>query len=258
MPCLFTCGRMITAGDEDAIRQVPAEAWKPSTAQDGTPETDKDVAEITGLMTRAENWPGGLRWIARRVKPSRHLRNLTDKVLRQAAGDGRIGMDELDKRLDAVYAAKTFAELKPVTKDLPSHGTVTETERADLARFGGVAASPGVFAFWGGFSRKGAWVVPPKFSARAIMGGGELDLRDARFTERITVIRAVAVMGGIVITVPDDVEVQVTGAGVMGGFVHPAFERSPGAPVIIIKGLAFWGGVNIKRRDQRDERDQAE
>jgi hypothetical protein len=64
--------------DEDAIRQVPAGAWKPGTAQDGTAEPDKDVAEITGLMTRAGNWPGGLRWIARRVKPSRrHLRNLT-------------------------------------------------------------------------------------------------------------------------------------------------------------------------------------
>ena len=30
-------------------------------------------------MTRAGNWPGGLRWIARRVKPSRRQpRNLTD------------------------------------------------------------------------------------------------------------------------------------------------------------------------------------
>ena len=75
---LFTCGWMITAADEDAIRQVPAGAWKPGTAQDGTAEDDKDVAEITGLMSRAGNWPGGLRWIARRVKPSRrHLRNLT-------------------------------------------------------------------------------------------------------------------------------------------------------------------------------------
>jgi len=75
---LFTCGWMITAADEDAIRQVPADAWKPGTGQDGTAEDDKDVAEITGLMTRAGNWPDGLRWIARRVKPSRrHLRNLT-------------------------------------------------------------------------------------------------------------------------------------------------------------------------------------
>ena len=70
---------MITAADEDAIRRVPAGAWKPGTAQDGTAEEDKDVAEITGLLGRAGNWPGGLRWIARRVKPSRrHLRNLTD------------------------------------------------------------------------------------------------------------------------------------------------------------------------------------
>ena len=76
---LFTCGWMITAADEDAIRQVPEDAWKPGTAQDGSIEDDKDVAEITGLMSRAGNWPGGLRWIVRRVKPSRrHLRKLTD------------------------------------------------------------------------------------------------------------------------------------------------------------------------------------
>jgi hypothetical protein len=76
---LLTCGWMITAADEDAIRKVPAAAWKPGACQDGTIEEGKDVAEITGLMTRAGNWPDGLRWIARRVKPSRrHLRNLTD------------------------------------------------------------------------------------------------------------------------------------------------------------------------------------
>ena len=56
---LFTCGWMITAADEDAIRQAPAGAWKPGTGQDGSIEDDKDVAEITGLMSRAGNWPGG-------------------------------------------------------------------------------------------------------------------------------------------------------------------------------------------------------
>ena len=74
----FTCGWAITEADEAAITAVPAGAWKPGITQDGTPEQDKEVAEITGLMTRAENWPGGLRWIARRVKPSRrHMKNLT-------------------------------------------------------------------------------------------------------------------------------------------------------------------------------------
>ncbi|HEY2577615.1 MAG TPA: IS1380 family transposase, partial [Streptosporangiaceae bacterium] len=75
---LFTCGWMITAADEQAIRLLAAGAWKPGTAQDGSAEKDKDAAEITGLMTRAENWPDGLRWIVRRVKPSRRqMRNLT-------------------------------------------------------------------------------------------------------------------------------------------------------------------------------------
>ena len=75
---LFTCGWMITAADEDAIRKVPADAWKPAIAQDGTIEEDKAVAEITHLMSRAGNWPDGLRWIVRRVKPSRRqMNNLT-------------------------------------------------------------------------------------------------------------------------------------------------------------------------------------
>jgi hypothetical protein len=75
---LFTCGWMITAADEDAIGKVPAGAWKPGIAQDGALEKDKAVAEITHLMSRAGNWPDGLRWIVRRVKPSRRqMRNLT-------------------------------------------------------------------------------------------------------------------------------------------------------------------------------------
>jgi hypothetical protein len=76
---LFTTGWMITAADENAIRKIPAGAWKPGTCQDGTAEQDKDTAEITGLLSRAENWPDGLRWIVRRVKPSRRqMRNLTE------------------------------------------------------------------------------------------------------------------------------------------------------------------------------------
>jgi hypothetical protein len=75
---LFSCGWMITGADEAAIMAVPASAWKPGIGQDGTAEQDKDVAEITHLMSRAGNWPGGLRWIVRRVKPSRRqMANLT-------------------------------------------------------------------------------------------------------------------------------------------------------------------------------------
>ena len=75
---LFTCGWTITASDEAAIMEVPEPAWKPGITQDGDIEDDKEVTGITHLLARAGNWPDGLRWVARRVKPSRrHLKNLT-------------------------------------------------------------------------------------------------------------------------------------------------------------------------------------
>jgi hypothetical protein len=39
--------------------------------------------------------------------------------------------------------------------------------------------------------------VPPEYTAVATLGGIKLDMRDASFAEAETVIKAVAVMGGI-------------------------------------------------------------
>jgi hypothetical protein len=75
---LFTCGWAITGADEQAIRLLPAAAWQAALGQDGAVQEDKHVAEITHLLSRAAGWPAGLRWIARRTKPSRRqMKNLT-------------------------------------------------------------------------------------------------------------------------------------------------------------------------------------
>jgi Transposase DDE domain group 1 len=75
---LFTCGWAITAADEQAIRLLPADAWQAAVDQDGAVQQDKHVAEITHLLSRAACWPAGLRWTARRTKPSRRqMPNLT-------------------------------------------------------------------------------------------------------------------------------------------------------------------------------------
>ncbi|MGH3225600.1 MAG: IS1380 family transposase [Streptosporangiaceae bacterium] len=75
---LFTCGWTILDADEQAIASLPETAWQPGLLQDGGLEDDKDCAEITHLMARAGIWPPGLRFIARRVKPSRrHKKKMT-------------------------------------------------------------------------------------------------------------------------------------------------------------------------------------
>lgn len=175
-------------------------------------------------------------------------------VLREAAGDGRLTMEELDERLDAVYAAKTYAELEPITHDLPGSGAAytpapSPAAGFDPVRFGGEATSHGAVAIMGGFTRKGDWVVPKEFTAFMFMGGGEIDLREARFAEREVAIHIVAIMGGCEIIVPEDATVRVTGIGVMGAFDHTGSGAgSPDGPVITVNGVAFMGGVDVKRK----------
>jgi hypothetical protein len=180
-------------------------------------------------------------------------------VLRRAAGEGRIELVELDERLAAVYAARTYAELEPITRDLPAEGErpvppVPVPRPEAPSRFGGVPTSKGGFALMSAFERKGRWVVPRKFRSFAFMGGGEIDLRQARFAANPVIIHAWAFMGGIEIIVPEDAEVHVTGIGIMGGFDHRAAgEGDEGAPTIVVKGLAIMGGVNVERKPPDEE-----
>jgi hypothetical protein len=74
----FTSGFTITETEEQAIAQLPESAWEHAFEQDGRIDPHAQVAELTGLWRRA-GWPEGLRYLVRRVKPSRrHEKKLTD------------------------------------------------------------------------------------------------------------------------------------------------------------------------------------
>lgn len=176
-------------------------------------------------------------------------------LLRQAAGDGRITFDELDQRLEAAYAARTYGDLTEVTADLPAAGQQaagaldTAPGTFPAGRIGGEPGSGVSIAILGGVDRGGAWVVPPRHSVVALLGGVQLDLREARFSQREVTIDVFTIMGGVDITVGEDVEVDVSGFGIMGGFDHRATGPGlPGAPRVRVVGLALMGGVNVKRR----------
>ncbi|MEV0411097.1 DUF1707 domain-containing protein [Streptomyces sp. NPDC050448] len=184
--------------------------------------------------------------------------------LRDAVAEGRIDMEEFEERLEAAYTSKTYAELEPLTRDLPAPGgapmavaasapgpAVTPADRSWPSRVGGdglpAAASPAV-AVMSSFQRKGNWTVPARLDAVAFWGGGELDLREANFAEREVVINCVAIMGGIQITVPPGVDVDVRGFGFMGAFDQRDTPGpvAPGAPRVVVTGFAFWGGIEVK------------
>jgi len=49
----------------------------------------------------------------------------------------------------------------------------------------------------GGARRRGRWVVPRRYTCFALMGGIELDLREAQFSQRDVTIQAFSLMGGV-------------------------------------------------------------
>jgi hypothetical protein len=56
-------------------------------------------------------------------------------------------------------------------------------------------------------------------------------------------------MGGIQITVPEDIDVDVAGLAFMGGFDHDASGAGvPGAPRLKVIGFALMGGVEVRRK----------
>ena len=172
-------------------------------------------------------------------------REAAAQILTEAAGDGRIGLEELDGRIEAIYAARTYAELAPVTADLPARAP---GQAAGMAPAGQAPASSGGVAIMSRFERRGAWVVRRRFTAFTFWGGGTIDLREARFCGPEVKIRAITVMGGVEIIVPDDADVYSSGVSVMGGFQSLSQNGgAPGVPRIRVKGLALLGGVFVKR-----------
>lgn len=191
-------------------------------------------------------------------------RHQVSEMLRDAAGDGRLTIDELDERIEAVYAAKTYADLVPVTIDLPGASEVLPTAALPAAPSSGGRVQPlgpgsshsasGSVAIFGGATRSGAWTVAEQYTALAVFGGVELDFRDATFTAAETTVYANCLFGGIEITVPDDVVVHVSGVPIFGGFDHGnggPDSYPANAPVMHVKGLAIFGGVEVKRKPRR-------
>jgi hypothetical protein len=189
-----------------------------------------------------------------RMRVSDADRHRVADILREAAGEGRLDIDELDERLESTYAAKTYADLVPITADLPVRGH--ETTPAARPQPAGpplpAARHDSSFAVLGGCSRKGVWQLGATHTAFAFCAGIDLDLREARFTSRETVIYANAIWAGIDIVVNEHTHVVVDGVGIMGAFEQGRDKVAPAltadSPTVRIKGLALMAGVTVVRK----------
>jgi hypothetical protein len=103
-----------------------------------------------------------------------------------------------------------------------------------------------------GVDRKGVWEVGPTHTALSVMGGVDIDLREAIFTGPEVVITANTLMGGIDVIVNEHTRVVVEGVGIMGTFDQARDKVEPrltaGSPIVRVRGVAIMGAVTVVRK----------
>jgi hypothetical protein len=160
-----------------------------------------------------------------------------------------LSLDEYERRVVEAYRAPNREALVALMNDLPALAPADATAVA-VPSPGYAAPAPKRFAaFMSGVARKGAWLVPSRVRAIAVMGGVELDLREATLTAKVTEIHATAVMGGIEITVSPGTRVEADGFAFMGAFEDHLAQTAPAdlsAPLVRLHGFAFMGAVEVK------------
>lgn len=169
------------------------------------------------------------------------------QLLAYAAEQGRLQMQDYEDRLTKAYAATTYEELDELRADLP--GAMLSPRRGGKPN---PAPSTLLLALMSNFERRGRWNVPKKLTTFTFWGTGVVDLRYADFTSTDVEIHAISIMGAQNILLPPEVNVEIHGRGVMGGFDHTVpGQGTPGAPTVKIHGFSLWGGVGIKRKARR-------
>ncbi|MFD3688047.1 DUF1707 domain-containing protein [Nocardiopsis sp. NPDC058631] len=176
-----------------------------------------------------------------RLRASDTDRERVLRVLRDAATDGRIDLEEFEERSSLVHEALTLGELPGVTADLlPAESQPIRLDPQPLV---------GLF---GNAERRGRWVAYPGEYAVAVVGRVTVDMREALLMHNHHRMTVTAVLGRVEIDVPEGVEVRLTGWSFLGRRTTTARRSDMSEPPVLeIDGFSLFGVVHVRAPKRR-------
>ncbi len=167
------------------------------------------------------------------VRITDHERAQVARQLDLALGDGSLDLTELDRRLAAVYAARTRAELAVVTADLPV----------------AAAGEPLVLTTISGSLRKdGPWIVPTEITATAASGSVRLDFTEAICPHPVVELHIGIASGSVRLTVPRGWKVDLDRVAIASGSAKNRIGEPPlpGYPTLRVDGSIGSGSIRAR------------
>jgi hypothetical protein len=189
-------------------------------------------------------------------------------ALREAAGEGRLTLSELEERLEATFKARTYGDLEPITRDLPQGpypvpniaphqpGTPAAQTTPPDFRVPQPRPAPGIpdlqseriTTILGDEKRSGRWEVPARLEITCFLGEVKLDFTEALVRHREIVVQVGVIMGSVTLIVPDGIDVRLEpGGNILGERKHKLTGPvTPGGPVYWVRGFVVLGDITVR------------
>jgi len=156
-------------------------------------------------------------------------------LLREAAVEGRLTLEEFTDRMGRAYLARTNDALDELIRDLPSVAAPRRRTRWLFALLSSARAG-------GGRARLGRRAL-----CTALLGDVELDLRRATIEGDVTTIVVLAMLADVDVYVPEGVEVDLSGVAVLADKQVRGNEAPPrrGTPLVRVVAVAALADVTV-------------
>jgi hypothetical protein len=185
------------------------------------------------------------------VVPFERERERAIELLSQHFAHDNLSLEELERRMEEVYRARSLPALREITKDLPTDATEAQQQRAVVASDAYAPEQDRIVSIMAETKRRGIWRPPKKLDVWCIMSDTKLDLTEAQLSPGVTEIRLRAVMAAVKIIVPPGVRVVVQPGAFMSSVTDELEDQPPlgsGAPVVRITGPVVMSELKIKVR----------
>jgi hypothetical protein len=186
------------------------------------------------------------------------------ELLRDAMTSGRLAVDELDERMQLVFAATTREELERLVDDvlvpaednhpLASGSTPLTDRQARLPVREGSDGTGRILSIFSGSERKGRWRVAASCSVVNVFGGSEIDLSQAELAADRVELKIVSVFGGAQVIVPPGLNVEISDVAVLAGNEIDVGDECPdrGGPTVRLRLISILSGTKVTRKRDKE------